>query len=111
VQDTDAAVEIAEVRFYFRIKVNSLEHTLALVSCYSSPHPGLLKASRGTLWSCTQVESVKVIDVKQISAVVAMVPHQPFPGEEGEGRFFLVEKPGLDCSYIGGIDEQTMDVD
>jgi hypothetical protein len=104
-------VEFAEVRFYFRIKANSLEHTFAFVSCYSPPHPGLLKASRGTLWSCTRVESVKVIDVKHISAVVAMVPHQPFPGEDQEEHFFLVEKPGLDCTYIGGIDEQTMDVD
>lgn len=104
-------MEIAEVRFYFRIKVNSLEHTLAFVSCYSPPHPGLLKASRGTLWSCTRLESVMVIDVKHISAVVAMVPHQPFPGEEGESRFFLVEKPGLDSSYIGGIDEQAMELD
>lgn len=106
-------MEIAEVHFYFRIKANSesLEHTLAFVSCYSPPHPGLLNASQGTLWSCTRVESVKVIDVKHISAVVAMVPHQPFQGEEGEGRFFLVEKPGLDSSYIGGIDEQSMDVD
>lgn len=104
-------MEIAEVRFYFRIRANSLEHTLAFVSCYSPPHPGLLEASQGTLWSCTRVGSVKVIDVKHISAVVAMVPHQPFPGEEGEQRFFLVEKPGLDSSYIGGIYEQAMDVD
>lgn len=103
-------MEIAEVRFYFRIRANSLEHTLALVSCYSPPHPGLLEASQGTLWSCTRVESVKVIDVKHISAVVAMVPHQPFPGEEGGGRFFLVEKPGLDITTIGGI-EQAMDLD
>lgn len=106
-------MEIAEVRFYFRIRVNlnSLEHTLACVSCYSPPHPGLLQASRGTLWSCTRLESIKVIDVKHISAVVAMVPHRPFSGEEGEGRFFLVEKPGLDTSHIGGIVEQAMDVD
>jgi len=51
---------------------------------------------------------VKVIDVKSISAVVAMVPHQPFPGEE---RFFLVEKPGLDTTTIGGIEEGMMDID
>ena len=51
---------------------------------------------------------MKVIGVKSISAVVAMVPHQPFPGEE---RFFLVEKPGLDTTTIGGINEEMMDVD
>jgi hypothetical protein len=104
-------VEIAEVHFYFRITANSLEHTLAFVSCYSPPHPGLLEASQGTLWSSTRLGSVKVVDVKHISAVVAMVPHRPFSGEEEEERFFLVEKPGLDSSYIGGIHEQAMDVD
>jgi hypothetical protein len=42
--------------------------------------------------------------VKHISAVVAMVPHQPFPG--GVECFFLVQKSGLDARTIGGIDEQ-----
>jgi hypothetical protein len=101
-------VEIVEVRFFCRISLNTQEFTLAFVSPYSSPHQGLLKASQGTLWSSTRVESVKVIDVKHITAVVAMVPHKPFEGEE---RFFLVEKPGLDAAYIGGQDEQIMDMD
>jgi hypothetical protein len=103
-------VEIAEVRFYFRITTGpqAQELTLACVSCYSSPHEGLLQASRGTLWSCIHPEVTKVIDVKSISAVVAMVLHQPFPGEE---RWFLVEKPGLDTLIIGGIDEEMMDLD
>lgn len=100
-------VEIAEVRFYFRISSGPRDLTLACVSCYSPPHEGLLQASRGTLWSCTRSEVAKVIDIKSISAVVAMVPHQPFPGED---RFFLVEKPGLDTSTIGGIDEGMMDL-
>jgi hypothetical protein len=100
-------VIIAEVHFYFRIMLGSQNLTLACISCYSQPHEGLLKASRGTLWSCTHGVT-KVIDVKSISAVVAMVPHQPFPGEE---RLFLVEKPGLDTTTIGGIDEQMMDID
>jgi hypothetical protein len=37
-----------------------------------------------------------------------MVPHQPFPGEE---RLFLVEKPGLDTTTIGGKDEEMGDMD
>lgn len=83
------------------------ELTLACVSCYSQPHEGLLQISRGTLWSCTQ-GAVKVVDVKSITTVVAMVPHEPFPGEK---RFFLVEKPGLDVTTMGGKDEEMMDVD
>ena len=98
-------VIIAEVHFYFRITVGSQDPTLAFISCYSQPHEGLLQASQSTPWSCTW--GVKVIDVKSISAVVAMVPHQPFPGVE---RLFLVEKPGLDSTTIGGIDEEMMDV-
>ncbi len=37
-----------------------------------------------------------------------MVPHHPFPGEE---RLFLVEKPGLATTTIGGNDEEMMDLD
>ena len=107
-QDVNSVVEIAEVLYYFIITINSQDLTLACVSCYSQAHEDLLKASHGTLLSCTRNGTVKVIDVKSISAVVAMVPHQPFPGEE---RFFLVEKPGLDTTTIGGKDEEMIDVD
>lgn len=107
-QGVNSVVEIAEVLFYFIITINNHDLTLACVSCYSQPHEDLLKASHGTLLSCTRHGIVKIIDVKSISAVVAMVPHQPFPGED---RFFLVEKPGLDTTTIGGKDEEMMDVD
>jgi hypothetical protein len=99
--------EVAEVHFYFVITTGSQDITLACVSCYSRPHEGLLQASRGTLWSCERQGTIKVIDVKSISAVVAMVPHQPFPGEE---RLFLVEKPGLGTTTIGGNNEE-MNID
>lgn len=107
-QDAMSSLKIVEAHFYFRIRVNAQEFTLAFVSCYSFPDPDLLKASQGTLWSCTRGESVQVVDVKHIAAVVAMVPHEPFPGVE---RFFLVEKPGLDVNTIGGKEEETMDID
>jgi hypothetical protein len=100
-------VVVAKVRFYFRITVGTRDLTLACVSCYSQPHEGLLQASQGTLWSCTW-EVTKVIDVKSISAIVAMVPHHLFPGEE---HLLLVEKPGLDSTTIRGIDEDMMDID
>jgi hypothetical protein len=98
--------EVAEVRFFFIVTIGSRDITLACVSCYSQPHDSLLQASRGTLWSCERQGTIKVIDVKSILAVVAMVPHQPFPGEE---RFFLVEKPGLEVTTIGGNNEE-MDI-
>jgi hypothetical protein len=45
-----------------------------------------------------------VIDVKEIAAVIAMVPHQPFP-DATVGHFFVVEKPGLYVAWLGGSTE------
>jgi hypothetical protein len=100
----------AEVQFYFRLSINEKSLALALVSLYSSPHQDLLRLSRRTLWSYTFGGDalLKVVDVKTISAVVAMVPHTPFLGDRE--RFFLVEKPGLDIAVLGGVDEH-MDID
>ena len=36
-----------------------------------------------------------------------MVPHQPFP-EDTIKRFFVVEKPGLDVAWLGGITEEIL---
>src|ERR1700688_1243401 len=77
-QEANGITGVAEVRFYFIITVGLQNLTLACVSCFSRPHEGLLQRSRGTLWSCTRQETVKVIDVESISTVVAMVTHQPF---------------------------------
>jgi hypothetical protein len=75
-----------------------------MVSFYSLPHQELLELSYNTLLSCTHEKDLKVIDVRSIHAVVAMVPHQPFPGEP---RYYVVEKPGLDITSLGGSTEVT----
>ena len=81
-----------------------------MVSLYSPPYPGLLEQSCYTLWSCTHSGDVglKVIDIATIESVVAMVPHQPVPGDIVE-CFFVVEKPGLDVARLGGITEDVPD--
>ena len=68
------------------------------------PHQELLELSYNTLLSCTLEMEVKVIEVQSICAVVAMVPHHPFPEEL---RYFVVEKPGLDVTSLGGVTEAT----
>lgn len=80
---------------------------MALVSFYSPPSLDLLEESRHTLISCTSLgdAGLKVIPVHSIIAVVAMVPHSPF-GEEGDQRYFVVEKPGLDVADLGGVVEE-----
>jgi hypothetical protein len=74
-----------------------------MVSVYSPPHPVLLEESHNTLYSCTPAQSIRVIDVKEILSVVAMVPHHPFP--ELPQRFFLVEKPGLNIHFLKLFEE------
>lgn len=79
-----------------------------MVSLYSLPDPTLLNKSYGTLRSCISggVDSLIVIDVKKIHAVVAMVPHKPF-GENSVPRYFVVEKPGLQIAELGGQREEV----
>lgn len=81
---------------------------LALVSVYSLPHAGLFEASNGTVLSCTYhgATHMKVIDISSIVSVVAMVPHDPFPNGDRQERYFVAEKPGLEATVLGGIEDQ-----
>ncbi|EGO03229.1 hypothetical protein SERLA73DRAFT_119031 [Serpula lacrymans var. lacrymans S7.3] len=95
----------AEVYYYFILCMqnNSEKRPVALVSFYSEPHNTLLKASFGTVWSCTSQgdSSLHVVSIKAILSVVAMVPHTPFPtSNDVTERFFVVEKPGLDVAHM-----------
>jgi hypothetical protein len=96
-------VNFAAVHYYFRATIKEVKRTLAVVSCYSPPHRGLLEQSYNMLLSCTYNgdNTVDVIDMESIKAVVAMVPHQPFHGEMVQ-QYFVVEKHGLDVAILGG---------
>jgi hypothetical protein len=78
-----------------------------MVSCFSSPNQTLLNISYNTLRSCIYLDQggLMVVDVKCISHVIAMVPHQPF-GDSIQ-RYFVVEKPGLEIACLGGVEEQV----
>jgi hypothetical protein len=110
-------VEFAEVRFFFGALVKGERLTLALVSLYSPPNPALLSDSYNTLWSCQYhgSDSFQVVNVKQIVSVVAMVPlpaevtESGDSGEEDEESYFVVEKPGLEIFYLGGVEEDLSD--
>jgi hypothetical protein len=100
--------KFGEVQYYFRTLVRGVEKVLAMVALYSPPHQDLLELSYHTLLSCTYEGSRKVIDVKSIISVVAMVPHTPFPGDASK-QYFVVEKPGLDVARLGGSSEIVLD--
>ena len=80
---------------------------LALVSLYSRPDATLLQSSSNTLWSCQYqgVEGFRVVEVKSIMSVVAIVP---LP--HGDlGSCFVAEKLGLEVADLGGVFEEVLD--
>jgi len=97
------------VYYYFLSQIGDSTKTLAVISVYSRPDQRLCELSYHTLLSCTRSgdSDLRVIDVKLITAVVAMVPHTPFPGETT--RYFVVEKPGLEVMVLGGGMEEVPD--
>jgi hypothetical protein len=99
---------LAEVYFFIHIRHNGEELGLALVLLYSNPDINLLRLSHDTLRSCEYQGdlALKVIDVRIIKSVVAMIPHSPvIGGQEARDYFFLVEKPGFDVALIAGTEE------
>ena len=86
---------------------------LALISVYSPPHAGLFEASNGTILSCTYHGGarLKVIDISSIVSVVAMIPHDPFADGNTQERYFVAEKPGLEATVLGGIEEDQEEQD
>ncbi|KAF5371026.1 hypothetical protein D9615_010032 [Tricholomella constricta] len=98
-------VEFGDVRYYFRFDTtNTITRTLAVISLYSRPDYGLLEASSDA--------RLVVVDVKCITAVVAVVPHSTgILGENWEDRVFVVEKPGMDISLMAGVVEQFQEED
>jgi hypothetical protein len=102
---------LAEVRFFIYISHKQDKITLALVSLFSIPDLTLLSLSVSTLWSYQYQDdlALKFINVKNIQAVISMVPHTPVIGGQPAARcFFLVEKPGLDVALMSGAEEEML---
>jgi hypothetical protein len=78
---------------------------LAFVSEHASPHLDIFKKSTFTFWWCTPDACLSVINAKDITSVVSMIP-RIIPGSQ-ESRLFLCEKPGLHVACMGGNMETT----
>ena len=72
---------------------------------WSEPDLELLQDSFDTVYSCVYMgqTDLRVIDVKTIISVVAMVPMTPRDGDQSS-QFFLLEKPGLEITRLGDVD-------
>lgn len=97
-----------EVYFFYRIGVEGDQwRPVALVSLYSVPDPILLKMSSDTLLVCQyrRDDSLVLVEAQAIKSVVAMVPFMEKFGDGGprrhNGRFFVIEKPGLSLAELG----------
>lgn len=75
----------------------------ALISFYSPPNQQILIDSSHTLWACEYLGTLalQVVPVRCIDSVVSMQPLPPLPQEQ-PGRWFVVEKSGLDDAEITG---------
>ncbi|KAI1783207.1 hypothetical protein LXA43DRAFT_904063 [Ganoderma leucocontextum] len=113
----------AEVQYYFRCKIGSVVHTLAVVSRYGAPNEDLLQESSGAVWACcmpeTERERLAVIDIKSILSCVAMIPCASLPhphATNGQTVYFVMEKlsvdhgPGLD-SHVPETDENEHELE
>jgi hypothetical protein len=98
------------------LSIRSVEWPLAMAAFYGAPDDWLYRHSSKTYISVHHLRDadIRVINVKDIDSVVAMVldtsygiTHQD--GTEGD-RWFLMEKPGLKMlSMIGMDDTDGMD--
>ncbi|KDQ10432.1 hypothetical protein BOTBODRAFT_178101 [Botryobasidium botryosum FD-172 SS1] len=104
----DGKLAFAEVHFFFPAPSDYQGGgMLALVSMYPPHDPTLFQKSEHTLRACTLpgADSLRVINVKDVLSVVAMVPMPRHSWIEGKPTVFVVEKLGLDISHMGGAKE------
>ncbi|KAI6004299.1 hypothetical protein EDD15DRAFT_2156968 [Pisolithus albus] len=116
---------IAEVRYFTRLIVRAADSfsvpdedldtpdhvcfiDVALATLYSQPDANLLDKSYSVLASCTKLgeASLQVIKISDIRSVVAMIPHRPIIHGVAEGRYFLVEKTGMEIAHFGLEDDE-----
>ncbi|KAF9487804.1 hypothetical protein BDN71DRAFT_1542881 [Pleurotus eryngii] len=86
--------------------------TFALLSIFSPPDDYIRQESFSTLWVCSYMgdSNLHVIDVGIITAVVSM---QPFPvrvEEVDRGRWFVVEKAGLDDGDLVNHSNHSLEI-
>ena len=91
--------------FFYRASLGGDQwQPVALISLYSAPDPALLEISLGVLLVCQYHgdDSLILVEAQAIKSVVAMVPFMEKPeGGRHDGRFFVIEKPGLSLAELG----------
>lgn len=121
----DGKLEIAEVRYYCRLPINGTDtfRTVAMMSLFGPRDDELFEDLYRTVWLAPYRgdQALRVVDVSQICAVVAMVPDSDVvvnladplePHYQLNRNYFLVEKLGLEVSHwTGGLESEVNDED
>ncbi|KIJ57914.1 hypothetical protein HYDPIDRAFT_184253 [Hydnomerulius pinastri MD-312] len=93
--------QLDKLRIARMIKVNWRFADVALIKLFSAADQELLALSHKTVPSCIALQDIRVIQIKNILSVVAIIPHTPrLPSGVMQDRFFVVEKPGLDDNDV-----------
>ncbi len=103
--------QLAEIHYYMVLNIGSVKRALAMAAFYGPPDRKIYEDSFKTYVSVNHLRDagMRVIDVKDIDSVVAMIPDRSYgltlqDGTEGD-RWFLMEKPGLKMTAMIGFDE------
>ena len=123
--DIEGTSTIAEVEYFFWLQFDDTVYSLALVSVFSPPDPDILELSNHAAYICRHggTDTLIVVDVKAITAVVSMVPDYQVTANGDiitpENSFSLMEAPFIRvvalCDTIeddtDGIDDDNNFVD
>ncbi|KAK1234064.1 hypothetical protein PQX77_002739 [Marasmius sp. AFHP31] len=112
----DGRIRYGEVHYFFLLRFGvSIGYPLAMVSVFSEPDQDLLKRSHGTVHLCNYEghAAMMVIGVKEIKALVAMVPDFQISEEDEmvfapDNRYFLVEKPSIQGQEFCGLGDLAL---
>ncbi|KAJ7134133.1 hypothetical protein C8R46DRAFT_923377 [Mycena filopes] len=104
----DEGCDIAEVLFFFILKVEEEERFVAMLSFFAPPDPHLLDISSQTYWSAQHLRDadIRVVDVSTIASCVMMAPDAQYRLYKTDGSdWFLMEKPGLKLALWTGSED------
>ena len=103
----DGVTRYAEVLYYFFVENKTLRYTLAAVKMYSPPDPRILEDTYSTTKVCTHLgdDGVRIVDVKWIHEVVAMIPFTCTGRRSDISEYYVLED-----MYVGG-NEPCSDTD
>ena len=104
--DQQGHAAIGEVQFFTSITILNQEYHLAVVSQYGDRHAQLWEESYHTYWTAAYLgnENLRVIQIKEIQAVVMMAPDTRYGISIQDGtqhrRWYLMERPGLKLTEL-----------